>query len=447
MGRRVALVIGTAHYKDERIDNLGTSHSDARELASCLLATQIGGFADVRELLDPSDQELRGALLEFGGDSSRDDLRLIFFSGQVMPDADGDLYLPGADATASELPRNSMSAEKLFEILGDCTCPRSLLVADLCATRLDGAEPRELRRQLADYAKTADVSLLGVWREIEIGADFPEALRPRHSLLGRALLDAFGGGADVAGKRQVMLGDLSDYLERRIADESMEHVAVFNVPASHCGWAVSASENKSDVSMLAQLSTVPARPLAIDEASRSAPTTAVINQLETVPASPRARAVSDGFSSIPNLEHSIAAAPAVSRALPILAAVGMALALLGLYLVESTLQISPVPSTRPAEPQVDSTGKEGVVATPAKVPATAPAAQLSQAPDWLAVSRLLKQADSLSQVDPAEAEKRYRAALTAADALELLPEEMTQRLDAARSSLAEGKIPSLPRTP
>lgn len=67
MNRRLALVIGNTEYQDQRLARLVSPQADVRALADVLRAADIGGFAEVRTLLNESaSQRLPASWAEIG---------------------------------------------------------------------------------------------------------------------------------------------------------------------------------------------------------------------------------------------------------------------------------------------------------------------------------------------------------------------------------------------
>jgi len=130
-GRRLALVIASATYRDPTLQQLRAPGRDAGELAEILGDPAVGGF-EVTSLLDtPSDQQRLG-VAEFCQGVDPGDLLLIYLSCHGVLDDRGRLYYASTDTKRTLLSATALSAQWLSEQLDDCRARRQILLLDCC---------------------------------------------------------------------------------------------------------------------------------------------------------------------------------------------------------------------------------------------------------------------------------------------------------------------------
>ncbi|HEY5248197.1 MAG TPA: caspase family protein, partial [Dermatophilaceae bacterium] len=130
-GRRLALVIASATYRDPTLQQLRVPGLDAGELAEILGDPAIGGF-EVNLLLDvPYDQQRLG-VARFCQRAESGDLLLLYLSCHGVLDDRGRLYYASKDTKRALLSATALSARWLSEQLEDCRAQRQILLLDCC---------------------------------------------------------------------------------------------------------------------------------------------------------------------------------------------------------------------------------------------------------------------------------------------------------------------------
>jgi hypothetical protein len=125
-GRRLALVIATGRYNDERLQRLRSPGSDARKLAGLLSDPHVGGF-ETTILLNRKASTLMRAIEEFYRSATRDDLVLTHVACHGIKDEDGSLYFAGCDTElryleSTVLPRNSSIDRSNAAVVSEKCC-------------------------------------------------------------------------------------------------------------------------------------------------------------------------------------------------------------------------------------------------------------------------------------------------------------------------------------
>jgi hypothetical protein len=86
MSRKLALLIANSEYQDPILRRLAAPPVDAERLTQVLKAPEIGGFDDVRSLVNQPEGALRREIEGFFDQGRKDDLLLLYFSGHGVLD-------------------------------------------------------------------------------------------------------------------------------------------------------------------------------------------------------------------------------------------------------------------------------------------------------------------------------------------------------------------------
>ena len=130
--RRFALLVGTTSYQDTRLNQLASPEVDVQGLADVLRDASIGGYDDVKLLLNQSSLAISQTVEQFFKRKANTDLLLLYFSGHGVRDEDGTLYL-AAQNTDLELLRATAIPSDFIKILMDRSkSERQVLILDCC---------------------------------------------------------------------------------------------------------------------------------------------------------------------------------------------------------------------------------------------------------------------------------------------------------------------------
>ncbi|MBT9548654.1 MAG: caspase family protein [Candidatus Sericytochromatia bacterium] len=130
-----ALLIGIGTFKHSQfgLNKLNSVANDVSAMERVLGNPEIGGF-DVKKLIDVDFSLLQEEIAEFFSKSSKEDVKLLYFSGHGILDDNGKLYFA---ATNTKKEKHLISAttvhstfvqEKMFE----CTAKRQIIILDCC---------------------------------------------------------------------------------------------------------------------------------------------------------------------------------------------------------------------------------------------------------------------------------------------------------------------------
>ncbi|QKQ75999.1 ABC transporter substrate-binding protein [Nostoc sp. TCL240-02] len=132
---KVALLIGVSEY-EPGLTPLPAAAKDVDAMQQVLLHPEIGGFDEVKVLLNPQQHEMAVAIEILFDERQKDDLVLLFFSGHGIKDEDGKLYLAahntrkigkGVPARATTVP-----ASFVHDVMNKSCSKREVVILDCC---------------------------------------------------------------------------------------------------------------------------------------------------------------------------------------------------------------------------------------------------------------------------------------------------------------------------
>jgi hypothetical protein len=130
--KKYALIIGNNFYEDEHFTTLNTPQEDVLSLVEILRNPAIGGFSDVKSLVNQTSSTVGEAIEDFCADRSREDLMLLYFSGHGILDDQGRLYLATCNTRYNRPRGRSIPSHAITESLDSSRCKRQILILDCC---------------------------------------------------------------------------------------------------------------------------------------------------------------------------------------------------------------------------------------------------------------------------------------------------------------------------
>jgi uncharacterized caspase-like protein len=132
--RRRALLIGTEHHDDARLDALPCTRVDTAQLDEVLGHPAIGGFETVDIAHDLSAASLRSATAEFLDGCEEDERAFLYISGHGarLVESSGEFFFIATDSDVDDLSGTGVSASFVNERLEGCLARQKVAVLDCC---------------------------------------------------------------------------------------------------------------------------------------------------------------------------------------------------------------------------------------------------------------------------------------------------------------------------
>lgn len=223
MSRKLALLLGNSTY-GPGLPPLEKPDADIAALAKVLADPAIGGFDEVKPLLDATSATARLEVARFFARRSPDDLLLLYFSGHGLRDDRGGLYLAAQDTEADLLRGTAVPAAFISEEMDNCRSRRQILILDCCYS---GAFERGAKGPAANpatafkgnglgrFVLTASDSMQLAWEDVAATSTGGLSVFTRHLVAGLT-----SGEADLNGDGLISVDELYDYVYARVVEEN-----------------------------------------------------------------------------------------------------------------------------------------------------------------------------------------------------------------------------------
>src|SRR3954452_4576375 len=225
---RKALVVATYRYADGGLSQLAAPEHDAEAFAAVLQDAEIAGF-DVTTLVNQPHHVVGEAIADFYGNSRRDDLTLLYFSGHGLKDDEGRLHLAMTNTRREALMFTAISAAQLNEAMDACPSRRKVLILDCCYS---GAFPAGRTAKSDEGVQTLE-RFQGKGRAVLTASDATQYAFEGDDLRGsgtssvftRYLVEAIRSGeADLDNDGDITLDELYSYVyDRVVAEMPQQH--------------------------------------------------------------------------------------------------------------------------------------------------------------------------------------------------------------------------------
>jgi hypothetical protein len=143
---KVALLIGVSEY-GSGLNPLPSAVRDVKAVQQVLQPLEMGGFDEVKLLLNPNPPVMRQAIEGLFSERNENDLVLLFFSGHTLQDDSGKLYFATSITSKSsraELIRvSTIPAGFVCELMDKSPCKRQVVILDCCSSHVSNREMAE----------------------------------------------------------------------------------------------------------------------------------------------------------------------------------------------------------------------------------------------------------------------------------------------------------------
>ncbi|OBQ36721.1 MAG: ABC transporter substrate-binding protein [Anabaena sp. MDT14b] len=128
---KIALLIGVSKY-EPGLTPLPAATKDVEAMQQVLENPDIGGFDEVKVLVNPPRQEMEEAIEMLFDDRQKDDLLLLFFSGHGIKDEEGNLYFATHNTRKNLLQSTTVSAKVVHQVMKNSRSKREVVILDCC---------------------------------------------------------------------------------------------------------------------------------------------------------------------------------------------------------------------------------------------------------------------------------------------------------------------------
>ncbi|MGQ4650196.1 GUN4 domain-containing protein [Lyngbya aestuarii] len=133
MPKKVALLIGVTKCGDH-LSPISEAANNVAAMQQVLQDPNSGGFNEVDSLINPNLEAMQKAIQIVLAKCGVNDLAVLFFSGQVIVDQDGHLYLTTSITTKDNFQKTALPASFLQQQLNNSSAERQVLILECCYT-------------------------------------------------------------------------------------------------------------------------------------------------------------------------------------------------------------------------------------------------------------------------------------------------------------------------
>ncbi len=223
MSQRLALIVGNSLYRDSTLSKLEAPEVDVGALADVLLDPDIGGFDDVKMVVNMSSASVRRAISEFYARRRQDDLLALYFSGHGVLDELGRLYLGLKDTDSRLLRGTAIPATFITDEMNNSHSQHQVLILDCCHS---GAFARGTKGSPGASVGTATTfEGTGFGRVVLTASDATQFAFEGNQIIGEANASLFthflveglqSGNADANQDGQITIDELYDYIYEQV---------------------------------------------------------------------------------------------------------------------------------------------------------------------------------------------------------------------------------------
>ena len=127
---KIALLIGVSEY-EPGLNPLPAATKDVEAMQQVLANPEIGGFDEVKVLVNPLRQKMEEAIEILFDNRQKNDLLLLFFSGHGIKDQEGNLYFATRNTRKNLLQSTTVSAKVVHQFMKNSRSKHEVVILDL----------------------------------------------------------------------------------------------------------------------------------------------------------------------------------------------------------------------------------------------------------------------------------------------------------------------------
>jgi EAL domain-containing protein (putative c-di-GMP-specific phosphodiesterase class I) len=227
---KTALLIGVTSSTLE-LPGLESARKDVIALEEILNHRALGGFDQVKILIDPEVQKMQQEIELFFSDAQPDDLNLLYFSGHGIKDERGHLCFSALNSKTSPkdgklLKSTVLRSDFIHDAMYHCSAKQQVIILDCCfsgsfdARVAKGAGMAGVMSDLEKYFRADGRVVLTSSDRLEYSYEHPESglsIYTHHLVHG-----VRSGHADLDQDGKISIQDLHTYLKKEVSAQEPE---------------------------------------------------------------------------------------------------------------------------------------------------------------------------------------------------------------------------------
>ncbi|MDB9452155.1 caspase, EACC1-associated type [Dolichospermum circinale] len=219
---KIALLIGVSKY-EPGLTPLPAATKDVEAMRQVLENPDIGGFDEVKVLVNPPRQEMEEAIEILFDNRQKDDLLLLFFSGHGIKDEEGNLYFAAPKTRKNDngvlVKETTVPATFVHDVMKNSGSKHEVVILDCCFSGAFGRDLSarddgfvDIKNQLGGEGRAVLTSSTSTQYSFEEeGADT--------SIYTRYIVEGLKtGAADLDKDGSISVGELHEYAKSKVQE-------------------------------------------------------------------------------------------------------------------------------------------------------------------------------------------------------------------------------------
>lgn len=214
MPKKIAMLIGVSQY-EAGLPPLPAAPNDVEAMRKVLQDPKIGGFDEVKPLINPDPNAMRLAINQLFASCQKEDLAVLFFSGHGITDDDGRLHLTTRFTDEQFYKATSVPASFVHDVMNDSRCKRQVVILDCCYSGAFAAgwQPKsggvvDIKRELGGEGRAILTSSTALQKSFE---------HEGSGIYTRFIVEGLEtGAADTDGTGTISILELHDYAKEKV---------------------------------------------------------------------------------------------------------------------------------------------------------------------------------------------------------------------------------------
>jgi uncharacterized caspase-like protein len=217
---KIALLIGVSEY-GPGLNPLPSAVRDVEAVQQGLQPLELGSFDEVKPLSNPNPPVMREAIEALFSDRSPDDTVLLFFSGHLIEDDTGKLYLATSitskTARAELIRVSSIPLSFVQNLMNNNPCQHQVVILDGCINRIGAEEIAVNEDELAGIEDQLGGKGRAILTSFTSSQNGFESEDWEHSVYTRYLVEGIStGAADLDSDGWMSVDELHEYASNRV---------------------------------------------------------------------------------------------------------------------------------------------------------------------------------------------------------------------------------------
>jgi hypothetical protein len=219
---KVALLIGVSEYVSG-LNPLPAALNDIAEMKNILQHSEMGGFDEVKSLVNPDSQEMQIEIARLFANRAKTDLLLLYFSGHGIRDEKGTFYFATRNTQKELVMATAVPARFVHDVMNASRSAHQAIILDSCNSEAFNPEYQTKSAPAIDFQEQLGAKGRVVLASSAFNEYSYERKGDRLSVYTQHLVEGMTTGhADIDRDGYISMQDLHDYASNCFRDSDFE---------------------------------------------------------------------------------------------------------------------------------------------------------------------------------------------------------------------------------